>query len=97
MTGIFLAPIKVLGILGLGVPELVIILVIILIIFGPRKLPQMGRAIGQSVRELRRATKQADEEDWDEEEEEEFEEEEEEEEVKPKRKRKKKAKKKKKT
>lgn len=87
MAGL-LASLKILGILGLGVTELVIILVIILIIFGPRKLPQMGRALGQSVRELRNATKQDDDEDWDEDEEEE----EEEEEEKPKKKKKKKKK-----
>jgi sec-independent protein translocase protein TatA len=41
---------------GLGVPELVIILVIILIIFGPSKLPQLAKSIGQGVKALRTAS-----------------------------------------
>lgn len=39
---------------GLGVQELIIILVIVLIIFGGRKLPELAKAIGQSIKELRR-------------------------------------------
>ncbi len=38
---------------GLGVPELVIILVIALIIFGPKKLPEVGKALGKSIREFK--------------------------------------------
>lgn len=41
---------------GLGVPELVIILVIVLIIFGPSKLPQLAKSLGQGVRALRKAS-----------------------------------------
>ena len=37
-------------------PHLIIILVIILIIFGPGKLPQLGRALGDGIRELKHAT-----------------------------------------
>jgi sec-independent protein translocase protein TatA len=40
---------------GFGPTELIIILFIVLIIFGPKKLPEMGKAIGQSIRELRKA------------------------------------------
>ncbi len=43
--------------LGLGVPELVIILVIALIIFGPMKLPEIGGAVGKAIREFRKASK----------------------------------------
>ncbi|MFQ5612719.1 MAG: twin-arginine translocase TatA/TatE family subunit [Anaerolineae bacterium] len=39
----------------LGVPELVIILVIIVIIFGVGRLPEIGGAIGKSIREFRSA------------------------------------------
>lgn len=40
-------------ILGLGVPELLIILVVILIIFGPKNLPKLGSALGKTVKNLR--------------------------------------------
>ena len=39
---------------GLGAPELLIILVILLLLFGGAKLPQLSRSIGQSMKELRR-------------------------------------------
>ncbi len=40
----------------LGVPELIIILFIILIIFGVGRLPELGGALGRSIREFRKAT-----------------------------------------
>jgi TatA/E family protein of Tat protein translocase len=41
---------------SIGVPELIIILTIALIIFGPRKLPELGRSLGRSLSEFRRAS-----------------------------------------
>ncbi len=41
-------------ILGLGTPELIIILVILLLLFGGSKLPQLAKSIGSSVKELRK-------------------------------------------
>lgn len=41
---------------SIGFGEILIILVIALIIFGPRRLPEMGRTVGRSLREFRRAT-----------------------------------------
>jgi len=41
---------------GFGVQELVVILVIALIIFGPSKLPELGKAFGKSIREFKEAT-----------------------------------------
>ena len=41
---------------NLGFPELIMLLVIALVVFGPKKLPEMGRTIGKSLREFRRAS-----------------------------------------
>ena len=41
--------------LGLGVPELLLILVIGLVIFGPGRLPDIGRALGKSIKEFKSA------------------------------------------
>jgi sec-independent protein translocase protein TatA len=41
---------------GIGMPELLVILVIILIIFGAGKLPEIGRGLGKGIRNFRKAT-----------------------------------------
>jgi len=41
---------------SLGAPELVAIFVLALLLFGPKKLPELGRALGRSFAEFRRAT-----------------------------------------
>ncbi|SDL93595.1 twin-arginine translocase TatA/TatE family subunit [Halarsenatibacter silvermanii] len=46
---------------GLGAPELAIVLVIVLVIFGPSRLPEIGRAIGSGIRELKDASKEVEE------------------------------------
>jgi sec-independent protein translocase protein TatA len=42
---------------NIGVPGLILILVIALVIFGPSKLPEIGRAFGNSLKEFKKATR----------------------------------------
>ncbi|MBF2052058.1 MAG: twin-arginine translocase TatA/TatE family subunit [Candidatus Sericytochromatia bacterium] len=46
---------------GIGIPELLLILALALIIFGPGKLPDVGRAVGKSLSEFRNATREVKE------------------------------------
>jgi sec-independent protein translocase protein TatA len=48
---------------GIGIPELIIILVIILIIFGAGKLPEIGGGLGKAIRNFRDATNATPEKD----------------------------------
>lgn len=41
---------------GIGMSEVVLILVIALVIFGPRKLPEIGKSLGKTINEFRRAS-----------------------------------------
>lgn len=43
---------------NIGIPGLILILVIALIIFGPSKLPEMGKAFGSTLKEFKKATKE---------------------------------------
>ena len=52
-------------ILGLGVPELLVILLVVLVIFGPKNLPKLGSALGKTVKNVREGME--DEDDSDEE------------------------------
>lgn len=45
------------GLASIGVPGLIIILVIVLILFGPKKLPEIGGAVGKTFSEFKRSTK----------------------------------------
>jgi sec-independent protein translocase protein TatA len=42
---------------NIGFPGLILILVLALIIFGPKKLPEIGRAFGQTLREFKKSTR----------------------------------------
>ena len=50
---------------GIGMPELIVILVIILIIFGAGKLPEIGAGIGKGIENFKKATREVDLEDKD--------------------------------
>lgn len=49
--------------MGIGFTELIAILVIILILFGPGKLPEIGKALGRGIREFKKAQKDLGKED----------------------------------
>jgi len=46
----------------IGVPELLIILAIALVIFGPKKLPDLGRSLGQAIRGFKESVKDGEDE-----------------------------------
>jgi TatA/E family protein of Tat protein translocase len=41
---------------SIGMPELIVIFVIALVVFGPRKLPELGHSLGKAIAEFKRAT-----------------------------------------
>jgi sec-independent protein translocase protein TatA len=41
---------------SIGMPELIVIFVIALVVFGPRKLPELGRSLGRGIAEFKKAT-----------------------------------------
>lgn len=47
---------------GIGIPELIIILIIVLVIFGAGKLPEIGSGIGKGIRNFKKATRERPEE-----------------------------------
>lgn len=46
---------------GLGMQELVIILIIVVVLFGATRLPQIGRGIGEAIKNFKKATNEPDE------------------------------------
>jgi sec-independent protein translocase protein TatA len=46
---------------GLGVQELIVIFLIIMVLFGAKKLPEIGKGLGKGIREFKRATDLPDE------------------------------------
>lgn len=48
---------------AVGAPELIIVLVIVLLLFGGKKLPELSRSMGKSIREFRKGTEESDAED----------------------------------
>lgn len=48
---------------GIGMPELLVILIICLLVFGASKLPQIGKALGKTIKEFKKAMKEMDSDD----------------------------------
>jgi len=46
---------------GLGAQELIIILIIVIVIFGASRLPELGRGVGQAIKNFKKATSEPDE------------------------------------
>jgi len=46
---------------GLGMPELIVILIIVIVLFGATRLPEIGKGIGQAIRNFKKATSEPDE------------------------------------
>lgn len=51
------------GLFGLGMPEMLLVLAILLLLFGGSKLPALAKGLGQSVKEFKKAAKEGDEDD----------------------------------
>jgi sec-independent protein translocase protein TatA len=45
---------------SLGAPELLVILVVALLVFGPKKLPDLGRSLGEAIRGFKKATNESE-------------------------------------
>jgi sec-independent protein translocase protein TatA len=48
---------------GLGFPELIVVLVIALVFFGPSKLPSLGQSLGEAIKNFKKGVAEADAED----------------------------------
>ena len=46
---------------GFGMPELIVILIIVMVVFGAGKLPEIGNALGKSIRNFKKASEGKDE------------------------------------
>ena len=43
---------------GLGVPEIILIMVVLLVVFGPSKIPELARSLGKGINEFKKASKE---------------------------------------
>jgi sec-independent protein translocase protein TatA len=48
---------------GLGLPEMIVVLVIALVFFGPSKLPSLGQSLGEAIRNFKKSVAEGDTED----------------------------------
>lgn len=53
---------SVLGIMNMGWPEITIVIVIFILLFGAKKLPELARGVGKSIKEFKKATSNVEEE-----------------------------------
>ncbi len=47
---------------GIGIPELLVILLVCLLLFGANRLPEIGKSLGEGIREFKKSMKEAEEE-----------------------------------
>lgn len=45
---------------GIGAPELIVILIVALIVFGPKKIPEIANALGKSINEFKKGTREVE-------------------------------------
>lgn len=58
-----ISPAPVFAVFGLGGPELLLILAVVLLLFGAKKLPELAKGLGRSVKEFKKATVEEEEEE----------------------------------
>ncbi len=51
---------KPVGVLSLGMPELIVIFVVALVVFGPSKLPELGKSLGEAIRGFKKSISETD-------------------------------------
>lgn len=46
--------------MSLGMPEIVMLLIVMILVFGPKRIPEIGKSVGEAIQSFRKATKEDD-------------------------------------